>query len=314
MMNRIKILAIALTLLGLIYPLEANAFVVDSICYRPYYNTDNQKYEVEVTEHDNFQNYKMYVGDVMIPESVTYESVTYTVSRIESSAFYGSTYLRSVHIPETVQFIDYIADTFYFCTGLESIFVAEQNEAYCDIDGVLFTKDKSTLVTYPVGRYGAYTVPAGVQMIGQVAFYNRRNMTSVTLPESLNEIRVYAFWGCENLKTVISHNPIPPILASDLSDTNINVFGNLKPDTLRVPRAAIEAYGSAGEWSLFAHILPLEGDCDLTGDNTVDVADVNMAIDIMLGDSPQGNSDVTGDGIVDICDVNAIINRMLGKD
>ena len=58
-------------------------------------------------------------------------------------------------------------------------------------------------------------------------------------------------------------------------------------------------------------------DGDINGDNAVDIADVNAAIDIMLGkataSSFKGKADVTGDGQVDIADVNAIIDIMLGK-
>lgn len=61
---------------------------------------------------------------------------------------------------------------------------------------------------------------------------------------------------------------------------------------------------------------------DVNGDGTVDVADVNLIINVMLGKgsltpdpSPEGEGrcDVTGDGTVDVADVNAVINIMLGK-
>ena len=52
---------------------------------------------------------------------------------------------------------------------------------------------------------------------------------------------------------------------------------------------------------------------DVTGDNEVDVADVNEVINVMLGNSSNPMGDVTGDGVVDVADVNLIINIMLGK-
>ncbi len=56
---------------------------------------------------------------------------------------------------------------------------------------------------------------------------------------------------------------------------------------------------------------------DVNGDSKVDIADVNIVINVMLGkatsDELQARSDVTGDGKVDIADVNAVINAMLGK-
>ena len=53
---------------------------------------------------------------------------------------------------------------------------------------------------------------------------------------------------------------------------------------------------------------------DVNGDNTVDIADVNAVINMMLGKAPStAAGDVTNDGNVDIADVNAVINLMLGK-
>ena len=56
---------------------------------------------------------------------------------------------------------------------------------------------------------------------------------------------------------------------------------------------------------------------DVTGDDQVDIADVNAIINIMLQKNPAsdypGNADVNDDGSVDIADVNAVINIMLGK-
>ncbi len=53
---------------------------------------------------------------------------------------------------------------------------------------------------------------------------------------------------------------------------------------------------------------------DLTGDGSVDIADVNAVINMMLGKTAQtAAGDVTGDNNVDIADVNAVINIMLGK-
>ena len=53
---------------------------------------------------------------------------------------------------------------------------------------------------------------------------------------------------------------------------------------------------------------------DVNGDGAVDVSDVNMVVNIMLGrDEPVPAADVDGNGSVDVSDVNAIINIMLGK-
>lgn len=53
--------------------------------------------------------------------------------------------------------------------------------------------------------------------------------------------------------------------------------------------------------------------CDVNGDGTIDIADVNEVLNSMLGMLNNPHSDVDGDGKVDIGDVNAVINAMLGE-
>ena len=53
---------------------------------------------------------------------------------------------------------------------------------------------------------------------------------------------------------------------------------------------------------------------DVDGNGTVDVADVNAAINVMLGKAENATADVTGDGQVDVADVNILINIILKID
>ena len=56
---------------------------------------------------------------------------------------------------------------------------------------------------------------------------------------------------------------------------------------------------------------------DVNGDGTVDVSDVNIVLNIMLGleqaDTYNGRADLNGDGEIDLADVNMVINKMLGQ-
>ncbi|MBQ0120372.1 MAG: hypothetical protein KBT13_04510, partial [Bacteroidales bacterium] len=53
---------------------------------------------------------------------------------------------------------------------------------------------------------------------------------------------------------------------------------------------------------------------DVNGDNTVDVSDINIVINKVLGKGGPGNTDVNGDGTTDVSDINIVINIVLGKD
>lgn len=126
-------------------------------------------------------------------------SIANSVHEIGAFAFY-ETGLSNVFIPESVTHV--ATNAFYSCDSLCDFLVDDNNSAYCDVDGVLFSKDQKTLYTYPSGRSGTYDVPAGVEMIGGCAFQECSNMTSVLLPDSVTTIAGSAFNGCTSLQEI----------------------------------------------------------------------------------------------------------------
>ncbi|MDO4816750.1 MAG: leucine-rich repeat protein, partial [Bacillota bacterium] len=89
------------------------------------------------------------------------------------------------------------------CSNLTSISVASNNPKYSSDNGVLFNKDKSTLLSYPAGKSGtSYIIPNSVTAIGYRAFFSCSNLTSISIPDSVTTIGDSAFWGCENLTNI----------------------------------------------------------------------------------------------------------------
>ena len=87
--------------------------------------------------------------------------------------------------------------------SLKTISVDERNPYFCDVDGVLFNKNKTKLIAYPQGREeDSYAIPEGVTEIGKEAFKDCRNLKHIALPNTLVEIQASAFYACENLSTV----------------------------------------------------------------------------------------------------------------
>lgn len=94
-------------------------------------------------------------------------------------------------------------EAFYLCEGLKYIDVETDNEKYTSVDGVLFNKDKTILVQYPIGNSDtSYSVPNGVTKIDYDAFNYCVALTSITLPDSVTEIGGYAFCNCYNLTDI----------------------------------------------------------------------------------------------------------------
>ena len=79
----------------------------------------------------------------------------------------------------------------------------EDHPLYKTVDGVLFTKDGTTLLSYPNGRTAAhYDVPRGVEHIADRAFANNGHLQTVSLPIGLKTVGDYGFSGCTRLQSI----------------------------------------------------------------------------------------------------------------
>ena len=142
------------------------------------------------------------IGDSAFCNCTSLTSVTIpnSVTSIGEFAFRGCSSLTSVTIPNSVTSIG--DGAFASCTSLTGIRVTEGNSHYSsDASGVLFNKDKTTLVQCP-GAFAAYTIPDSVTSIGGSAFRGCSSLTSVTIPDSVTSFGSDAFQGCTSLTSV----------------------------------------------------------------------------------------------------------------
>ncbi len=147
-----------------------------------------------------------------------------TVQTIEMCAFHHANALTSMEIPATVEGIGHSA--FYACENLETvrigsgtvvidscvfigekltdIYVDDANEYYCDVDGILFSKDMTELIQYPAGRTDTfYSIPDTVMSVANSAFRNCGSLTEIEIPRSVSVIDDDAFRGCIGLTEIV---------------------------------------------------------------------------------------------------------------
>ena len=86
--------------------------------------------------------------------------------------------------------------------NLQNIYVSKENEYYSSDNGIVYTRDKKTLIKYPDGRSGVFVVPDTVQELDYGAFYGCSNLTSVVIGNDVEYIRGGAFYGCDSLTNV----------------------------------------------------------------------------------------------------------------
>jgi hypothetical protein len=85
------------------------------------------------------------------------------------------------------------------CTRLGGITVDALNPSYASVEGVLFDKSRTTLIQYPGGKSGGYTIPNGVTRIRRCAFMDCINLTSIRIAHTVTEIEQGAFSVCLRL-------------------------------------------------------------------------------------------------------------------
>ena len=153
-------------------------------------------------------------GTYQIPEGVTtigdgafYDcrgltgiEISSGVTTIESSAFDGCTGLTGMYIPGGVTEIGTYA--FDRCLNLPNITVDEANANYSSVDGVLFDKEKTSLLCCPKGKTGQYRVPDGVTQIYDGAFYGCKSLTGIEIPETVTAMYDNIFCDCDSLLNI----------------------------------------------------------------------------------------------------------------
>lgn len=167
-----------------------------------------------------------YSSDIVIPASVEYNEMVYSVTIIRSYAFQNCSSLTSVTIPNSVTVIGNAA--FSGCTGLTSVTI-----------GNSVTSIRSYTFNY-CPSLTSVTIPNSVTSIERYAFENCTGLTSVTIPNSVTYIGLCAFRNCTSLASITIPNSVTSI--------DINAFSNcssLTSVTLDADAIVNKAYKSS---------------------------------------------------------------------
>lgn len=255
-----------------------------------------EPYTVEVIEGN-------YTGDIVIPESIEKDGITYTVTSIKSYAFSNSQ-ITSVIIPNSIVIID--NGVFNGCYFLNSVSlpntitkIGKSSFSYCE-------------------KLTEIEIPNSVKSIGEYAFNGCSRLASISIPEGVTKIENYTFLDCSGLKTITLPSTItsignsafamgaswettdeggmqliyykrsikcdaviPPTLGNSLFDYNII--------TMEVPFASMMAYKEDESWARY-DITYLSKEVD--GQNFVPTSDTEIELSSKNNEEDGYNGDV----------------------
>lgn len=222
-------------------------------------------------------------GKIIIPQNVTIDGISYTVTKMANEAFSNCKKITEIVVPKTLTVITGV----YNCEKLERLTVEEGNQSYQSIDGILFNSDGKELLFYPQGLTNeAYTIPEGVEYIRQIsndhlktvvlpnsiktinslAFYGSKSLETITIPNSVTQIGENAFSTCNSLSSVIVKQANPLLIQENVFSEQ--TYNNA---TLFVPKNRSKYYKEAVVWRNFVHM----GEIDMP--------------DVIISDSPFAN-------------------------
>ena len=237
-LNRtLRTILFALAFIGTATTACAYDFMVNGIYYnkngdeatvtykRKYYETWNYEYTTYYYEND-------CSGDITIPETVTYNGNTYTVTSIGDHAFYqrySNSKITSIILPNTINSIN--SSAFYNCDGLTEL-----------------------------------TIPESVMTIADYAFSDCDYITNVTIPNSVTRIGQESFYSCDRLKNLIIGNTVSSIGTEAFGDcplSYITCLASTPPSSsgnanstaiLYVPLESVELYRTTSGWNFFTDV------------------------------------------------------------
>lgn len=329
--------------------------------------------EGEETDTSGFYTFRVTDGTASIVKcdtsasgaiTVPSELGGYPVTKIEPTAFKDCTGITSLVLPEGIEEIGLYAfqecnsltemtipdsvttmglNPFVLCESLQSIVVSETHPLYSSVDGVLYNKDKTTLISCPGGKEGTFTVPEGVvkiegsafagchaineihfpdtlQELGEVVFMGCSSLKSIEIPDGIAVIRRFSFWDCTSLTEVVLPDSVTVIAD--------NAFWNCSSlEEITIPKNVTAISPSAFQDCQVLEIIYFEGDAPSIHDNSLPLEN-NLTCYIPYGNTtyealkeqfPEINwverlrlGDINGDKTINFQDVQLVLQHEAG--
>lgn len=235
-----------------------------------------------------------------------------SVETIGLQAFIDCESLTEVTIPANVTIIE--QNSFSGCGKLRAIYVAEGNQAYQSVDGVLMTKDGTMVHTCPGAKEGTFVIPNGVTTIASLAFFDCQNLKRMVIPATLTTINERGFDFCDNLLSFYFSGAAPDaglLKKMDISSGATLYYLEGQPGWTSPTYLGYKTALWDGS-SKLPGTLPAG---DTNGDGRVGVEDVQQLYGYLTGQNTitiaeKMAADVNNDDEVDVYDLQLLYERL----
>lgn len=246
-----RLCLLAVLFLAGVFSASAADFMVDSICYNVI--GDNA---VEVTKRDVKYSGEVFIPATVVNDGTTYQvtrigdqafsscneltliDIPEGVTEIGQSAFYDCYGLTFIEFPNSLlkigDFAFYncynftyiyiprnvasIGCAFPYCEGVTSYVCSGMNAHYTVVDGVLYSKDMTRLVAFPLASsVTVFNIPESVTIIDNMAFAHAYNLTEINMSDNITWIGYSVFRGCTGLTSLVLSDGITHMGPSDLA-------------------------------------------------------------------------------------------------
>ena len=188
--------------------------------------------------------------NAVIPAQITITNVgTINVTGI-SATLNGCTNLQTLTIGKNVATIP--DGSFKNCSNLTRFSVADDNTNFKVIDGVLFSNDGETLISFPAKKDGdSYSIPSTVTTIYNYAFNGCSNLESLTIGKNVATIPEGSFKNCPNLSSIsvadgnANFKAVDDVLFSNDGETLISFPAKKDGDSYSIPSTVTTIYNYA---------------------------------------------------------------------
>lgn len=200
-----------------------------------------------ITFGNEVVNIPAYLCGIM--SSIESISLPTSLKSIGEEAFYGCSSITSIAIPQNVNTIG--VGAFNECKAVTSFTVDSKNNSFSSVSGVLFDKNQTKLIQYPIGKSStSYTIPNTVSSIEKYSF-NSSNLSTITIPECVISIGNGAFGNCSKLNSIAVPNSV-----TSVGEYAFNLCTSLTSVTLSNALQEIKSSTFSGCKSLSSITLP----------------------------------------------------------